>query len=352
MKFVVFGLSVSSAWGNGHATLWRGLLRALAELGHAAVFFERDTPYYAAHRDLTRGPGYEVVIYPTWDRVAPRAQHELATADAAIVTSYQGDAPEACALVLESRAVRIFYDLDAPVTLACLERGEPVPYLPSRGLGDFDLVLSFTGGPVLEALRDRLGARRVAALYGSVDLEAHRAVSEPSATYACDLSYLATYARDRQPAVERLFLDVAARQPGHCFLLGGPMYPDEMRRPPNVRWLPHVPPPEHSAFYGSSRLTLNLTRAAMARFGHCPSARLFEAAACGAPLVSDAWEGLDRFFEPEREILVARTTDDVRRALALSDGAVAELARRARRRTAAHHTARHRAVELVSLVSA
>jgi spore maturation protein CgeB len=350
MRFVVFGLSVSSAWGNGHATLWRGLLGALGAMGHAAVFFERDTPYYAAHRDLTRAGGYDVVIYPSWDAVAARAQRELADADVAIVTSYQADAPAACEMVLGSGTVRVFYDLDAPVTLASVERGERVPYVPEGGFAGFDLVLSFTGGAALEALRERLGARRVAPLYGSVDLETHR-VSQRSGDYACDLSYLGTYARDRQPVVERLFLDVAARQPQRRFLLGGPMYPAEMLRPPNVVWLPHVAPPEHSAFYGSSRLTLNLTRDAMARSGFCPSARLFEAAACGTAIVTDAWEGLDRFFDLDREILVARSTDDVLRALALPDAAISAIGRQARQRAAAEHTARHRALELVRLVS-
>lgn len=349
MKLVVFGLSVSSAWGNGHATLWRGLLRSLAAQGHQAVFFEKDVPYYAAHRDQPRGDGYEIVIYPSWKEALPRAQRELEDADAAMVTSYQADAPRASELVLASRCVRVFYDLDSGVTLDALERGVEVPYVPAGGFGDFDLVLSYTGGTTLDALRERLGARRVAALYGSVDVDAHRpAASSPE--YACDLSYLATYAVDRQLGVERLFLDVAARLPHRRFLLGGPMYPPEMPRPENVRWLPHVAPPEHPAFYGSSRLTLNVTRGAMAARGYCPSGRMFEAAACGVPLVSDAWDGLDRFFEPGREILVARTTDDVEAAVSLARGAAAALARRARERTLAEHTAHHRARELVELV--
>lgn len=349
MKLVVFGLSVSSAWGNGHATLWRGLLRSLAAQGHQAVFFEKDVPYYAAHRDLPSGDGYEIVIYPSWEDARPRAQHELEDADAAMVTSYQADASAATELVLASRCVRVFYDLDSGVTLDSLERGVSVPYVPAGGLGEFDLVLSYTGGTMLDAMRERLGARRVAALYGSVDVDAHRP-AERSPDYACDLSYLGTYAVDRQLAVERLFLDVAARLPERRFLLGGPMYPPGMRRPENVRWLPHVAPGQHPAFYGSSRLTLNVTRGAMAARGYCPSGRLFEAAACGVPLVSDDWDGLDRFFEPGREILVARTTDDVAAAVSLPRSAVADLARRARERALAEHTAHHRAVELIELV--
>lgn len=350
MRLVVFGLSVTSAWGNGHATLWRGLLRALGSLGHRAVFFEKDTPFYAAHRDLERGDGYDIVVYPTWEAVLPRAAREVAAADVAIVTSYQADARAACDLVLASRARRVFYDLDTPVTLERLTAGEPVDYVPAEGLAAFDLVLSYTGGAALDGLRRRLKARRVEPLYGSVDPAAHRP-AEALPAYACDLSYLGTYASDRQPAVDRLFLQVAAGLPARRFVLGGPMYPPAMKRSANVALYPHVAPGEHPAFYGSSRLTLNLTRAAMASCGFCPSARLFEAAACGAVVLSDPWQGLERFFERDREILVADTPDDVVRALHLPDGTLRRVARRARARVLAEHTARHRALELVRLLS-
>lgn len=349
MKIVIFGLSASSAWGNGHATLWRGVLRALAALGHEAVFFERDTPYYSAHRDLERGDGWELVVYPSWDEVAAHAARAVAGADAAIVTSYQADARLASELVLGSRAVRVFYDLDTPVTLDLVERGLLVPYVPPNGFADFDLVLSYTGGTALDALKERLAAKNVAPLYGSVDIEVHRPTARDAA-FACDLSYLGTYSVDRQAAVERLFLDVAARMKARTFVLGGPMYPAEVQRTENVRWLPHVAPPDHAAFYGSSRLTLNVTRAAMAARGFCPSGRLFEAAACRVPIVSDAWEGLERFFDPNDEIVLAHTTDDVEGAVALGDEELACIARRARERTLAEHTSHHRAVELVDLV--
>jgi spore maturation protein CgeB len=348
MKLVVFGLSVSSAWGNGHATLWRGILRALAASGHEVVFFERDTPFYAKHRDLPVGDGYEIVVYPSWDAVRGRADDALRSADVAIVTSYQADALAAAAAVDAAPCccARVFYDLDTPVTLDLLDRGEVVPWLPPGGLGAFDLVLSFTGGRSLDALVQRLGARRVAPLYGCVDTRTHHPVP-PRPEWTCDLSYLGTYAADRQDAVDRLFLDVAERQPARWFLLGGPMYPDGMRRPANALFIPHVEPADHPAFYGSSRMTLNLTRGAMKTVGFCPSARLFEAAACGTPIVSDAWEGLETFFEPGRELLVASTTDDALAALALPPAALADLARRARERTLAEHTAERRAAELV-----
>jgi spore maturation protein CgeB len=243
--------------------------------------------------------------------------------------------------------MRIFYDLDTPVTLDMLDRGESAPWLPSDGLGQFDLVLSYTGGAALDALATRLGARRVAPLYGSVDVSAHHPVGgHPEWT----LSYLATYAPDRQDGVQRLFLDVAERMPSGRFILGGPMYPAEMRWPPNLTYEPHVAPGEHPMFYGASRFTLNLTRGAMKKLGYCPSGRLFEAAACGVPIVSDAWEGLGQFFEPGREIIVANTADDVLRAIASPPDELSRMAHRARERTLAQHTARHRAIELLSLV--
>ncbi len=349
MKFVIFGLSVSSAWGNGHATLWRGILRALAKDGHQVVFFERDTPFYASHRDLTTGEGYEIVIYPTWAEAAPRARRELATADVAIVTSYQADAAAATELVLESRRTRVFYDLDTPVTFERLGQGELVSWLPPGGYGEFDLVLSYTGGEVLERLRHELGARRVAPLFGCVDADAHRP-GQRRPELACDLSYLGTYSVDRQAGVESLLLDVAERAPHRRLVLGGPMYPAEMRRPSNVMVLAHVSPADHSAFYGSSRLTLNLTRGAMAKTGFCPSARLFEAAACGVPVITDHWAGIEAFFAPGAEILVARDTDDVLAMLELSREALDGVARSARERVLAEHTAAHRARELVELV--
>ena len=348
MKLVIFGLTVSSAWGNGHATLWRGLLRALARKGHEAVFFEKDVPYYAQQRDLARGDGWELVVYPSFDTVLPMARRALDDADVAMVSSYCPDARRATDLVLASPGRHVFYDMDTPITLAALERGEEVPYLPERGLADFDLVLSYTGGAALDALATKLGARRTAPLYGWVDGDAHHP-SEPRPEYACDLSYLGTYAADRQAAVQKLFLDVAART-HQRFLLGGPLYPDDMPRPKNLTWLPHVPPPEHPAFYASSRATLNVTRGTMAKMGFCPSGRLFEAAACNVPIISDDWTGLEEFFEPGREIVVARTGEDVISALTMPRTELASIAHRARSRTLAEHTADHRAARLISLV--
>jgi spore maturation protein CgeB len=347
MKLVIFGLTASSSWGNGHATLWRGLCRALGARGHEVVFFERDVPFYAEHRDLHELPGGgRLVLYPSWEEVLPEARRHLEDADAGMATSYCPDGVAACELLLDSRVpVRAFYDMDTPVTLRALERGETVPYLPPWGLGDFDLVLSFTGGASLRELRTRLGARRTVPLYGSVDPQVHRRVPV-EARFRADLSYLGTYAADRQAALESLFIEAARRLPGQRFLVGGAMYPPDFPWTDNVFFVRHVAPGDHPAFYSSGRVTLNVTRAAMAAMGHCPSGRLFEAAACGTPILTDAWTGLDEFFAPDEEILVGRTADDTLRALRMPTEELAGVARRARERTLDEHTAERRAHEL------
>jgi spore maturation protein CgeB len=348
VKLVVFGLSISSSWGNGHATLWRGLCRALRARGHHVVFFERDEPYYAAHRDATEIEGCDLVLYPDWTSAERDARRELADADVGIVTSYCPDGPGAAAAVLASPAWRrVFYDLDTPVTLERVRAGVPVPYIGPRGLADFDLVLSYTGGRALEELRERLGARVVAPLYGSVDPHVHGPVA-PVERYRADLSYLGTYAEDRQPTLDRLFVETARRAPRLRFLIGGALYPPDAPWAANIQFVRHVPPPEHPAFYSSSRLTLNVTRRAMAEMGHCPSGRLFEAAACGVPILSDEWDGLERFFRPGTEILTARDTRDAQAALSLPDGVLGRVARAARERTLAEHTAARRAADLES----
>lgn len=349
MKIVIFGLSVSSSWGNGHATLWRGLIRSLCESGHRVVFFERDVAWYASHRDLLELPGGGLVLYPSWVDVLPRAGREIADADVAMVTSYCPDAIAAADVVCAGKALRVFYDLDTPVTLARLTAGEDVGYIPPAGLGDFDLALSYTGGRALTELRDKLGARAVAPLYGSVDPEVH-APAPPAAEFVCDLSYLGTYAEDRQAGVERLLVEPARSLPDRRFLIGGSMYPPEFPWSDNIYFVRHIPPAQHAAFYCSSRLTLNVTRHAMAESGWCPSGRLFEAAACGAAIVSDWWEGLDAFYAPGSEILVGHTTEDVVAAVGTADSDLARIAVRARERTLDCHTAKHRAAELLALL--
>ena len=351
MKFVIFGLSISSSWGNGHATLLRGLFKALVARGHRILFYERDVPYYAAHRDLTEMAGVELRLYADWGATRARAEKELAYADVGMVTSYCPDGVAAAETVLSSPAKHIFYDLDTPVTLERLRAGLEVNYIGPRGLEDFDLVLSYTGGAAIDELASRLGARKIVPLYGSVDPEAHRPV--PGATaYRGDVSYFGTYSEDRQKALEQLFIEPARKLPNRRFVIGGAIYPQAFPWTENIFFVRHIPPSEHSAFYCSSKLTVSVTRAPMAQMGYCPSGRLFEAASCGVPVLTDEWEGLEQFFEPGREILTARTAEDAIRAIQVPGSELVKISRAARERVLAQHTARHRAMELEQALEA
>ncbi|HEX2242459.1 MAG TPA: glycosyltransferase [Gammaproteobacteria bacterium] len=349
MKLVIFGLTISSSWGNGHATVWRGLCRELARLGHQVVFFEQNVAYYAAHRDFHDIPGGKLILYDCWSNAFSQALQQLADAEVAIVTSYCPDGIAAAELVLASRPLKVFYDLDTPVTLSQIEAGQNVAYIGAAGLRDFDVVLSFTGGSALSELRRRLGAKRAVALYGSVDPDVHRPVAAQE-SYRADLSYIGTYAEDRQATLNALFLEPARRLSERRFLIAGAQYPPAFDWVPNLFFVRHIAPPDHPALYSSSRLTLNVTRRAMAQAGYCPSGRLFEAAACGTPIVTDCWDGLESFFQPGEEILVARQTEDVLAALEMSDEQLARMAGRARQRAIEEHCARRRARQLEAIL--
>lgn len=347
MHIVIFGLSISSSWGNGHATLWRSLVKAMVHRGHTVHFYEKDVPYYAAARDLRNlPPGSRLRLYSGFEEIRKEAECDLDNADLAMSTSFCPDGIDACELILTSRAwIKAFYDLDTPVTLDALRSGIPVAHLPTEGLGDFDVVLSFTGGRALDELKSRLGAKLVAPLYGSVDPENHSPVPAQE-NFSAELSYLGTYAEDRRDTFERLFLEPAMLCPQKKFLLGGAQYPDSSAWPQNLTSVPHVPPNLHPAFFSSCRATLNITRKTMAQYGFCPSGRLFEAAACGAPLISDGWVGLDTFFAPGRELYLVNTAQDVIEVLSRSDMELRGTANAARERVLAEHTGAHRVVEL------
>jgi spore maturation protein CgeB len=345
MRLAIFGLTVSSSWGNGHATHWRGILRALAKRGHEVTFFERDVPYYASHRDLHLLPYTDLVLYREWNDVVVTATQVVRNADAAIVTSYCPDALAATDLLRQAPGVRCFYDMDTPVTLERLERGESVEYIPPDGLRAFDVVLSFTGGAALDALRAQLGARSVAPLYGTIDADEYVPGSRRP-EFAAKLSHLGTYAHDRADQLTRLLLDVARRRPDLRFLIAGPLYPPQFNWLSNLFYMEHVSPSHHRDFYASSEFTLNITRSAMAKMGFCPQGRLFEAAACEAVVISDRWEGLDHFFDIGDEIKCASTTEEVLEALDMDTVERKRIGRAARARVLAHHTADHRAQEL------
>lgn len=350
MHWVIFGLTLSSSWGNGHATLWRGLLKAMSGRGHTITFYERDVPYYANTRDGWPAPsGVRLCLYDDLEAIRAEILADLNKADIVLATSYCRDVPVLSRMIFDSRAsMRIFYDLDTPITLDALHSGQPVSYLPSDGLADFDLVLSYTGGRALTELQSSLGARIVAPFYGWVDPETHAPVS-PEPTLRSNLSYLGTYARDRQAALEALFVAPARRLPKERFLIGGAQYPADFPWSDNIFFLHHLAPASHATFFCSSRATLNVTRQAMANYGFCPSGRLFEAAACGVPLLSDTWEGLDHFFIPGTEILPVSSSDDVIAALSLSDRELSLVGEAARDHTLTHHTAERRVIELETL---
>ncbi len=345
MKLVVLGLSLSSSWGNGHATTYRALLRSFAARGHEVLFLERDVPWYSgANRDL-RDPAFATLaFYKDVSELQRLWRREVESADAVIVGSYVPEGVAVGAWAQQTaRGVVAFYDIDTPVTLAKLAGGDH-EYLTPELIPGYDVYLSFTGGPTLERLMRRYGSPAARALYCSVDADAYRPLK---ADRRWDLSYLGTYSPDRQPTLERLLLEPARRAPHLRFCVAGPQYPADIEWPANVERLEHVPPADHAQFYAASRYTLNVTRADMIEAGYSPSVRLFEAGACGAPIISDVWDGLETIFEPGSEIILAHRPEAVLEVLQSSSEAERQtMADAARRRILAEHTAEHRAQEL------
>lgn len=315
-------------------------------MGHRVTFYERDVEYYRRRRDFQQCDYCELVLYPEWKVVRGPAMAEAAGSDAVIVGSYCPEGAQIADEVLSlAQPLRVFYDLDTPITLAKLAE-EDVEYLRHDQMPGFDLYLSFTGGRILEVLEQNWGVRRAAALYGCVDPEVHVRVAARD-EFGCDLSYMGTYAPDRQDKLDQLFLEPARRMRESRFVLAGTLYPSGWTWPENVCRFDHITPTDHPALYSSSRATLNVTRAGMARTGFCPSGRFFEAAACGTPILSDWFEGLDAFFAPGEEIFVVHNADEVMAAMKCPDRELARLAERARRRTLQEHTGECRARQLL-----
>ena len=349
LNVVVLGLTLSSSWGNGHATTWRALLRALVKQGADVTFLERDMPWYAANRDLPDPDFARLRFYESPDDLRARFVPTIREADAVIVGSYVPDGVQVIDWVIgEARGTVAFYDIDTPVTLAALARGEET-YLARRQIPLFDTYLSFTGGPTLDLLRKRYGARQPRALYCTVDADRYR--PNPDIRPRWRLGYLGTYSEDRQPTLSRLLLQPAQRSPEADFVVAGPRYPDTICWPPNVLRIEHLPPAEHPGFYSAQAFTLNVTRADMIAAGWSPSVRLFEAAACGTPIISDRWEGLEELFPLGEAILVADTTEDVLAHLDLSPSARRALGVRARDITLGRHRAEIRAAELETFLT-
>jgi spore maturation protein CgeB len=339
VKLVVLGLSLSSSWGNGHATTFRALLKAFAARGHSILFLERDKPWYASNRDLGEVDYCRLELYDSIEDLN-RFRGEVAAADAVIVGSYVPDGVEVGAWAQRTaQGVTAFYDIDTPVTLAKLERGD-FEYLTPELIPGYDVYLSFTGGPTLDHIERHYGSPAARPLYCSVDADRYQPLDVPK---RWDLSYLGTYSPDRQPTLDRLLIEPARRCPDSRFVVAGPQYPEDIEWPNNIERIDHVPPAGHPAFYAACRFTLNVTRADMIKAGWSPSVRLFEAGACATPIISDRWEGIEDLFVPGRAIILADTSEDVISALAAD---AAEIGRAARDRTLDAHTADHRAQEL------
>ncbi len=348
MKIVIFGLSITSSWGNGHATTYRALVAALTARGHDVLFLERDRSWYRDHRDLPQPDFCRLALYDELTEL-PRFANEVREADCVIVGSFVPEGVAVAQWVFRTaRGVTAFYDIDTPVTLAKLAARDH-EFLTPELIPRFDLYLSFTGGPTLRHLEKRYGSPAARAFHCSVDPAAYFPERRP---LRWDLGYLGTYSDDRQPTLQTLLIEPAAALPDRRFTVVGPLYPASIAWPANVERIDHLSPAEHRAFYNAQRFTLNVTRREMVKAGWSPSVRLFEAAACGVPIISDSWEGLESFFQPGREILVARHAKEVREILSdLPAQQRAKIARRARERVLAEHTAEHRAAELEALIS-
>lgn len=346
MKITVFGLTISSSWGNGHATPYRAILRALHRRGHRITFFEKDVEYYYWRRDFTVCDYCDLVLYPSWRDARSRALSAVAESDVVIVGSY---CPEGALISDEvlslSRPAHVFYDLDTPITIANLKSGD-LDYLRRDQVNAFDLYLSFTGGRILEELESKWNARRARPLYGCVDPDAHARVAARE-NFRCDLSYMGTYAADRQHKLEELLVEPSRMMPRASFVLAGSLYPKTWVWPQNVRRYDHIAPGDHPALYSSSRATLNLTRGGMASGGYCPSGRFFEAAACGTAILSDWFEGLESFFCPGEEVFIVNKTEEVVSALEMSDKELARVAYCAREHVLSEHTGDARAEQLM-----
>lgn len=348
MKFIVIGLTISSSWGNGHATTYRALLKELAKAGHEILFLEKDVPYYAANRDLPNPDFCSLGLYPSNEALFRSYEREVIEADVVIVGSYVQKGVEVGQWVTSiAQGVKAFYDIDTPVTIAKLQR-QDYEYLTPTLIGRYDLYLSFSGGPILQEIEKIYGAPAARALYCSVDPEIYYPEACPK---KWDLGYLGTYSDDRQPAVELLLNKTALAFPIGKFIVAGPQYPKNILWPENVERIEHLPPSHHCHFYNSQRYTLNVTRSDMKKCGYSPSVRLFEAAACGVPIISDYWEGLTSLFEEGTELFIANSTEDVLHLLHThTEEELRQVGDNARQKVLKKNTAKTRAYELVSYI--
>ncbi|MEX2574532.1 MAG: glycosyltransferase [Balneolaceae bacterium] len=348
LDIVIIGLSISSSWGNGHATTYRSLVKGLHQEGHQVHFLERDIKWYAAHRDLKSTPYCRLNFYKSPGELMETYHKLVRDADLVIVGSYLKDGVDIGEWVTgTARGVTAFYDIDTPVTLSKLKQKD-YEYISPGLIPAYNMYLSFTGGSVPGRLEETYKSPMARPLYCSVDPDLYYPEEQPE---KWQLGYLGTYSHDRQAALKALLLDVAEERPEDAFVVAGPQYPPDIDWPGNVSRMKHLPPGKHCRFYNRQRFTLNVTRHAMIDAGFSPSVRLFEAAACAVPVISDAWDGLETFFEPDREILIATSTNDVTEYLeSCSDGERDQIGRRAREKILGEHSSRVRARQLVRYI--
>ncbi|MDB4968999.1 MAG: hypothetical protein JWN44_4688 [Myxococcales bacterium] len=346
-----FGSSLVSAYWNGAATYYRGMLRALAERGHRITFYEPDAYDRQKHRDIDDPPWARVVVYPPTETAVQRALAEARGADLVVKASGVGVFDALLERgVLEARAPgarAIYWDVDAPATL---DRVEADPHDRFRPLiPAYDLVLTYGGGVPVTRAYEAFGARRCVPIYNALDPTTHHP-SAPDPRFACELAFLGNRLPDREARVEEFFLRAASLAPERRFLLGGNGWHDKPL-PANVRALGHVYTRDHNALNVTAMAVLNINRDSMARYGFSPATRVFEAAGAGACVITDAFAGVEQFLEPDREILVAHDGAEVASQLArLSPERAREIGEAARRRVLSQHTYAHRAAELEALL--
>ncbi|MHB0770485.1 CgeB family protein [Bradyrhizobium sp. 5.13L] len=344
MKICFFGSSLVSSYWNGAATYYRGMLKEIAALGHDVTFFEPDAFDRQAHRDIDDPRWARVVVYPaTPDGWRISLEAAAKSADMLIKASGVGvfdEELETAAAAIPSKAMRIYWDVDAPATLDAMEQN-PRHHL-RRAIPSYELVLTYGGGePVVSAYR-AMGARDCVPIYNALDPATHFPAPRIE-RYASDLSLLANRLPDREQRVEHFFIDVARHLPDRSFVLGGSGW-ETKETPANLRKVGHVGTADHNGFFGSALATLNVNRDSMARYGFSPPTRVFEAIGAGACLITDQWGGIDYFLEPDNEVLVAADAAEVADHIgALTPDRARAIAGRARARILAHHTYRHRA---------
>ncbi|SOD97989.1 glycosyltransferase family protein [Caenispirillum bisanense] len=351
MHIAFFGSSIVSAYWNGAATYYRGILGALARRGHRITFYEPDAFDRQKHRDIEPPEWCRVVVYKPCEDAAAAQLEDARGADLVVKASGVGVLDsflEKSVLALKSPRTRVvFWDVDAPATL------ESIHTSPDDRLGplvpDFDMILTYGGGPPVVSAYEALGAKACVPIYNALEPETHHPVP-PDPAFAADLSFLGNRLPDRERRVEEFFLKAAAGVPGKRFLMGGSGW-DDKPMPDNVRWIGHVYTHQHNAFNCSARAVLNITRDSMARTGFSPPTRVFEACGAGSCLVTDAWTGIEQFLEPDREVLTAVDGDAVAAHLAdLSPERAAAIGAAGRARVLAHHTYDHRALEVERLL--